>query len=149
MASHTASVTPRIHEILGGERTIGSSPRNEHDLIKIVRSGLPYAALESVLDLLGLPVDAVAASLSLPQRTLARRKKQQRLSAEESDRLLRLARVAAIAVGVFGDPQKASAWLQKPNRALGGVTPLSLLDTDAGVRQVERVLGRIEHGVFS
>jgi len=118
-------------------------------LIKIVRSGLPYAALESVLDLLGLPVDAVAASLSLPQRTLARRKKQQRLSAEESDRLLRLARVAAIAVGVFGDPQKASAWLQKPNRALGGVTPLSLLDTDAGVRQVERVLGRIEHGVFS
>ena len=147
MATYTAAL--RIQEILGGRRTLGRQVVNEQDLIKIVRSGLPHASLESVQDLLGLSVDAVCASLSLPKRTLARRKKQQRLTAEESDRLLRLARVAAAAVGVFGDPQKASAWLQKPNRALGSVTPLSHMDTDVGVRQVERVLGRIEHGVFS
>lgn len=147
MASHTA--IPRIQEILGGRQTLGRSLRNEQDLIEIVRSGLPHAALESVQDLLGLSAGAVSASLSLPMRTLARRKKQQRLTAEESDRLLRLVRVAAAAVGVFGDPPKASAWLRKPNRALGGATPLSRMDTDVGVRQVERVLGRIEHGVFS
>ena len=147
MATYTAA--PRIQEILGGKRTLGRQVVNEQDLIKIVRSGLPHASLESVRDLLGLSTDAVSASLSLPKRTLARRKKQQRLTAEESDRLLRLARVAAVAVGVFGDPQKASAWLQKPNRALGSVAPLSHMDTDVGVRQVERVLGRIEHGVFS
>lgn len=147
MATYTAA--PRIQEILGGRRTLGRQVVNEQDLIKIVRSGLPHASLESVQDLLGLSVDAVCASLSLPKRTLARRKKQQRLTADESDRLLRLARVAAAAVGVFGDPRRASAWLQKPNRALGSVTPLSHMDTDVGVRQVERVLGRIEHGVFS
>ena len=147
MATYTAA--PRIQEILGGRRTLGRQVVNEQDLIKIVRSGLPHASLESVQHLLGLSVDAVCASLSLPKRTLARRKKQQRLTAEESDRLLRLARVAAVAVGVFGDPQKASAWLQKPNRALASATPLSYMDTDVGVRQVERVLGRIEHGVFS
>ena len=147
MANHTAP--PRIQEILGGKRTLGKRVRNEQDLINIVRSGLPHAALESVLDLLGLPADAVSGPLSLPKRTLARRKKQERLTAGESDRLLRLARVAAAAVGVFGDPHKASAWLQKPNRALGSATPLSRMDTDVGVRQVERVLGRIEHGVFS
>ncbi len=147
MANHTAP--PQIQEILGGKQTLGERVLNEQDLIEIVRSGLPHAALESVLDLLGLSVDVVSASLSLPKRTLARRKKQERLTAAESDRLLRLARVAAAAVGVFGDPHKASAWLQKPNRALGKATPLSRMDTDVGVRQVERVLGRIEHGVFS
>ena len=147
MANHTA--TSQIQEILGGGQTLGRRVLNEQDLITIVRSGLPHAALESVLDLLGLSADALSAPLSLPKRTLARRKKQGRLTAGESDRLLRLARVAAAAVGVFGDPRKASAWLQKPNRALGNATPLSRMDTDVGVRQVERVLGRIEHGVFS
>ena len=101
------------------------------------------------MDLLGLSADSISASLSLPKRTLARRKKQARLSADESDRLLRLARVAASAVDVFGDAHNASAWLRKPNRALGNASPLSRMDTDVGVRQVERVLGRIEHGIFS
>lgn len=147
MAIHSATL--RIQEILGGKQTLGRRISTEQDLIRIVRSGLPHAALESVMDLLGLSADSVSASLSLPKRTLARRKEQARLSAEESDRLLRLARVAAAAVEIFGEPHKASAWLQKPNRALGNATPLSQMDTDVGVRQVERVLGRIEHGVFS
>jgi len=34
-------------------------------------------------------------------------------------------------------------------RALGSVRPLDLLDTDLGAQQVERILGRIEHGVYS
>ena len=147
MTSHIA--TPRIQEVLGGSKTLGQRVQSEQELIKIVRAGLPHAALDSVLDLLGLSLDAVSASLSLPKRTFARRKRPERLSAETSDRLVRLARITAAAVGVFGDPHRASAWLQKPNRALGSVAPLSHMDTDVGVRQVECVLGRIEHGVFS
>ena len=68
MASHTA--TSRIQEILGGRQTLGRRVLNEQDLITIVRSGLPHAALESVLDLLGLSADALSAPLSLPKRTL-------------------------------------------------------------------------------
>ena len=138
-----------IQTILGGRRTFGRKLSSEQELIEAVRSGLPHAALESALDVLGLSADSVSASLSLPKRTLARRKHQARLNAQESDRLLRLARVAAAAVELFGDPSRASAWLQKPNRALGNASPLSQMDTDVGVRQVERLLGRIEHGVFS
>ncbi|MCP5114420.1 MAG: DUF2384 domain-containing protein [bacterium] len=139
----------RIQEILGGRRTLGRRLSSEGDLIGAVRAGLPYAAFQSLADLLMLSADTVSSSIGLGKTTLARRKAQGRLSADESDRVLRFARVGASAVDVFGDPAAASAWLRKRNRALGGATPLSLMDTDLGARQVERVLGRIEHGVFS
>jgi len=53
-------------------------------------------------------------------RTLIRRKKESRLQASESDRLFRLARVAALALEVLEDADKARRWIHKPNRALGG-----------------------------
>jgi putative toxin-antitoxin system antitoxin component (TIGR02293 family) len=85
----------------------------------------------------------------MPARTLARRRSSRKLAADESDRLYRLARIAARAVGVFGTEDKASAWLRRPNRALGNELPIRLLDTDVGARQVEDILGRIEHGIVS
>jgi putative toxin-antitoxin system antitoxin component (TIGR02293 family) len=61
----------------------------------------------------------------------------------------RVARVTARAAEALGDGAKAERWMRAPNRALRGARPVDLLDGDAGVREVERVLGRIEHGVFS
>jgi putative toxin-antitoxin system antitoxin component (TIGR02293 family) len=61
----------------------------------------------------------------------------------------RLGRITTLAVEVLGDAERATRWLQRPNRALGGAIPLALLDTDLGAQQVEHLLGRIEHGVFS
>ncbi len=115
-----------------GRRAIHAGP----DLVDIVRDGLPHAAFESIRKLLGLSVESISAALGLAPRTLARRKKQQRLTSEESDRVIRFARLAAAAIELFGNPEKASKWLQQPNRALGGVTPLSLMDTAAGVKAV-------------
>jgi putative toxin-antitoxin system antitoxin component (TIGR02293 family) len=87
--------------------------------------------------------------LSMPERTLARRQKQARLTADESDRLIRVARVMAHAVQVLGSRDKAARWLRTANRALNGTAPLSLLDTDVGTEQVSEILGRIEHGIYS
>ena len=66
-----------------------------------------------------------------------------------SDRLVRMAHIAALAQDVLGQREKAGRWLQKPNRVLGGSTPLEHLDTELGARQVEQILGRIAHGVLS
>lgn len=143
----TAATT--IFETLGGPRVLHVPSAGLPELGETVRDGLPYAALESVMARLGLTREQVAEALHLPERTLARRKKERRLHPDESDRLFRLARIAAQAAEVLGSEEKAAAWLQRPNRALGGRVPLELLDTDAGSRQVEDVLGRIEHGVFS
>ena len=81
--------------------------------------------------------------------TPPRRKREGVLSPEESAKFLRFARVVERAGEVFEDSAAALAWLRTDNAALGGVTPLSLLDTDIGADSVLDTLGRIEHGVFA
>ena len=83
----------------------------------------------------------------LPRKTLANRRRSGRLTPGQSDRLLRVARVVARAETTFGDGAKAASWLRRPTRALGGEAPLDLLDTDEGAREVETLLGRIDHGL--
>jgi putative toxin-antitoxin system antitoxin component (TIGR02293 family) len=87
--------------------------------------------------------------LGIPERTLARRKKEGVLNSEESAKLVRLARVVERAKDVFEDFEASLNWLKSPNAALSGATPLSLLDTDIGAESVLDTLGRIEHGVFA
>jgi putative toxin-antitoxin system antitoxin component (TIGR02293 family) len=60
-----------------------------------------------------------------------------------------VARIVALAEESLGSREKAARWLKRPNRALGNAIPLAHLDTDPGVRQVEDLLGRISHGVYS
>lgn len=141
--------TNLIVDTLGGVRTLHTRPTTPEALRECVRAGLPYAALDAVAERLALSRDEIVRAVGLPHRTLARRKSGHRLRAAESDRLFRLSRVAALAEDVLGTADKARRWLHASNRALGHETPLSLLDTDLGARQVEAVLGRLVHGVHS
>jgi putative toxin-antitoxin system antitoxin component (TIGR02293 family) len=143
------SGTAEIVEALGGRETRSEPVRTPEELKAWIREGLPFASLEAVMRRFGLSREEIALALDLPPRTMARRRVERRLRPAESDRLFRLVRVAAQAVETLGDQDKASLWLHAPNRALGGQVPLELLDTDLGTRQVEEVLGRIEHGVYS
>ncbi len=138
-----------IAALLGGEKIFKRALAEQHDMQKVVRKGLPFAALETFVSTMGIPMAEVIEVLGVAARTLARRKDRRILTPAESDRLYRLARVACMAIQVLGSPEKAKHWLERSNRALGGETPLSCLDTDIGARQVEAVLGRIAHGVFS
>ena len=136
-------------EALGGRKVLKGRIANLDELREAAKSGLPYASLETVIVKLRLGREEAAAVLHLPQRTIARRKKEQRLQADESDRVLRLARIGAQASAALGNEEKAALWLRRPNRALGNRSPLELLDNDIGSRQVEEVLGRMEHGNIS
>lgn len=141
--------TESIIGVLGGRKVLRRRISSLSELRQTVNAGLPYASVEVVMTKFGLARDETATVLRLPQRTLARRKKERRLRADESDRLLRLARIGAQAAEVLGSEEKAARWLRRPNRALENRVPLELLDSDIGARQVEDVLGRIEHGVVS
>jgi putative toxin-antitoxin system antitoxin component (TIGR02293 family) len=114
-----------------------------------LREGLPYEALEAVTNMLGISIEAAATWLRLPRRTLARHKEQNRLDRQESERVVRLADIAARTIALLGSVQHAREWLISDNRALGGAAPITLLDTDVGTRVVEDVLCRIDHGVYS
>ena len=138
-----------VIEALGGIRILKRKVSSDRDLQEIVRSGLPYASFRYVMEKLGLKSAEASAVVNLPMRTIARRKKEKKLRPDESDRLVRVARIGAIAESVLGSEAKAAAWLREPNRALGGVAPLEILDNDIGIKQVEEILGRIEYGVYS
>ena len=141
--------TESIVGALGGRKVLKRRISNLNELRRTVDAGLPYASMEVVMAKFGLARDEAATVLRLPERTLARRKKGRRLRSDESDRLLRLARIGAQATEVLGSEEKAAQWLRRPNRALDNRAPLELLDSDIGAKQVEDVLGRIEHGVAS
>jgi putative toxin-antitoxin system antitoxin component (TIGR02293 family) len=139
-----------IAEVLGGRKVLGKTIKRPDDLARLVRKGLPARAVIALSVRLAVGSTVLSGKLGIPQRTMTRRLSQRsRLSAAESDRTVRLARVYAQAVEMIGDEQKAVEWLRTPNRALGGERPLDELDTDLGARAVEDVLGRIAYGVYS
>jgi len=138
-----------VVEALGGRKVLKRRIANLDELRETVRSGLPYASFEAVIGKFGLAREEAAAALRLPPRTIARRKREQKLQVDESDRLLRLARISSQAATTLGSEQRAIQWLRRPNRALGNQAPLKLIDNDIGARQVEEALGRIAHGIVS
>ena len=138
-----------VESLLGGKQVLPIHPRTALQWITVIRQGIPSAASESLAKTLRMTQSELAASLGIPERTLARRKKEGMFNSEESAKLVRLARVVERAGEVFEDLDAALDWLKSPNAALSGVTPLSLLDTDIGAETVLDTLGRIEHGVFA
>jgi putative toxin-antitoxin system antitoxin component (TIGR02293 family) len=135
----------KIAAILGGRPVLKRKVESDAELVEAVRRGLPTAAVEHMIrnDLLR-PEEVYA--LIAPKRTWQLRKQQRKpLTAAESERAARLARIFALAIEAFQSPAKAVAWLRRPSRVLGRV-PMELLDTEPGARLVEEELLRISWG---
>jgi putative toxin-antitoxin system antitoxin component (TIGR02293 family) len=138
----------QVAAFLGGRKVLGGIA-NAADFILAVRRGLPYASLEALTFALQADVGEVGAVVGIAPRTLARRRHEKHLSPTESDRLYRIAHVMHLAALTLGGLAKARAWLHRENRGLGGFTPLSLLDTEIGGRQIEEALLQLNHGIYA
>lgn len=137
--------TPRAYVVL-----LGIDEFDLPSLLKAIEEGFFWPTFERFVDNLGLPAEEVGDVIGVPRRTLARRKVEGRLKADESDRLLRLARVFGSALDLFdGDRDAAVQWLTELNKALGGVAPLDYSRTEIGADEVENLVGQIQHGIMS
>ena len=116
-----------------------------------VKAGLPVAEFDALRELMDLTVEDLAAKIGISIATLSRRRQSgQPLDAGRGDRLLRFARLFRLAAELHdGDEEAAREWLRKPARALDGETPLDHAATEAGAREVENLIGRLEHGVYT
>lgn len=115
--------------------------------VKVIRAGLPARAFVGVADALHLTVDELAGKLGISPRTIRdQRRKLVRLSSENTEKLVRMARVQHQARKIFSTNDAVSGWLRTPAPALEGALPLDLLDTDLGAREVEAVLHGIAYG---
>ncbi len=129
---------------------LGLSVSSELGLIERVRTGLSGKMLRTLQERAQISGDALGAVVQIPARTLTRRLNAGRLTSEESDRVMRFARLFAQVIALFeGDESAARRWLERPSPALGGATPLSMADTDLGTRAVSDLIGRLEHGIPS
>jgi putative toxin-antitoxin system antitoxin component (TIGR02293 family) len=123
---------------------------NDLKMAELVSAGLPATILRTVANVFGLPPSGIAPFVNISEKTILRRVAARgKLKPDESERVARLMRVYVRAVEVLADEDKAKGWLARPLRVLGGKTPLSLMASEQGAREVEQVLGRLENGVFA
>ena len=130
--------------------SLGMTATTTDEIIRQIERGLPFKALRTLETMSGVGASSIASAIGIPERTLARRKAADRLSPEESERLFRISTMFEKAVELFeGDASAAVSWLATPKRALGNRSPLTYSRTEVGAREVENLIGRLEHGVFS
>jgi putative toxin-antitoxin system antitoxin component (TIGR02293 family) len=115
-------------------------------VVEATRRGFPVQTVDRLVQSGRLSAAEVDRTI-IARKTLSHRRKIGTLTAEQSDRLARVMRVIAAAEETFGTEAKAAQWLRRPTEALGGEAPIALLDTSEGSREVERLLGRIGHGI--
>ena len=119
-------------------------------LLERIRQGLPYRAWKRFVRNTTMSNDEAVSLVQISPRTLQRRKEEGRLHPDESDRLLRATRIFSEVLELFeGDVENARRWFTTPQPALGGSTPLDYATTELGPREVEGLIGRLEHGIPS
>jgi putative toxin-antitoxin system antitoxin component (TIGR02293 family) len=131
----------RVQNMLGVQRL-----RSDQDLVKLVESRL---STEAIVGLQGSGLtDEEIYALVVPRRTLThRRARREALSRDESDRAVRIARIASLGEQVFGDRARSWRWLRAVKRQFRGRSPIQLVATEAGARLVEEALYRIDDGL--
>lgn len=124
-----------------------SGPSRWEEVRRAVEEGLPMEAVRELqleLKRLGVsrPSEYVEAIVSR-----ATRRRRDRLKPEEGERLLRVARVIARAVEVWGDEEAAAAFLTAPHPLLSGASPIDRARSEIGARQVEQILINLDLGL--
>lgn len=136
---------PRPYVVL-----LGLNYFDVHNLVRSIEKGFDWKTFTRFVRNIGLSTEQVADVIGIPRRTLMRRKVEGRLKPDESDRLLRLARVFGNALDLFGGNREAATlWLTDLNSALGNVAPLDFARTELGADEVDTLVAQIQHGIVS
>jgi len=150
MAAETELKTGQIRDLSSPGAILGFRVADVTDLIPKIEQGFPYATFANFVSASGMLISEATRLLGIPERTLARRKESKRLTPAESERLWRLSNLVELAFQLFeGDRDAARRWLSTPKKALRHQSPLQFARTEIGAREVEKLIGRMEQGVFS
>jgi putative toxin-antitoxin system antitoxin component (TIGR02293 family) len=141
--------TPTRRTVRVRGKSLGLQLRDTDAVIDRLKAGLTIEQFDHLCEAMDLSPLHLAAAAGIAPRTFARRKREGVLQPDESERVFRYAALLDTAVEVFGDIDAARRWFKEPLQTLHGHSPLDYADTEAGAREVEDILGRLEHGVFS
>jgi len=123
---------------------------NPLELHAQIEKGLPISLLDRLATVLGIKVEAMAALCGMSRATFHRKKAAHaRLGEFESDRAARYATLLKHAAAVFGEDAAAADWLRTAQVGLGGAKPIDLAKTTQGFQEVDKLLTRIDYGVYA
>ena len=125
------------------------SAKNETDFIRFIREGLPKSALDNMIKITGFSIQEISHILRTSDRTLRRYASSHLLNAEQTERVIELAKLYTRGEEVFGSLEAFKEWMDSRVLALGNKKPKDFLDTSMGIDMLMDELGRIEHGVFA
>jgi putative toxin-antitoxin system antitoxin component (TIGR02293 family) len=129
--------------------------RPAHDVpvalqVKAMEAGLRESELTDLQTSLDLSSERLFSLVGLSKATFHRRKTTgTNLNPLVSDRVVRFAMLLSKAISVLGSKDEANKWLNSPQFGLGGAVPLDYAKSEIGAREVEKLLGRIEYGVYT
>lgn len=135
-------------EILGGKEFIPSEPRSILDYAKAGNKGIRKLSVIRLAEIMEIPLNNMATLLNISYKTLSRKKDTDLLDSLYSSLVIEIAETISKGLSVFEESAKLNRWLQKENRALEG-KPIDYLNTPTGIKMVNRLLGRIEEGVYT
>lgn len=142
---HRDAKTGRFFNV---SKNLGLKARSAKVLRERVENGLPYNSFKTLEKRMGVSAKDLSEMLSIPKTTLSRREKEGNFKIDESDRVYRFADLLAQAIEMLGgDEEKGSLWLQKQRAVFNGHSAIVHARTELGAREVEKVIGRIRHGV--
>jgi putative toxin-antitoxin system antitoxin component (TIGR02293 family) len=127
---------------------IGIAPRSDFDLARITEEGISTDSLSALKDR-GLTFSEISEIIISPRTLKHRKARREPLSHEETDRVVRVARILSLAEDVFASREKALMWLRMTDERLENRTPLKMLTTESGGRLVETMLWQIDEGIYT
>jgi putative toxin-antitoxin system antitoxin component (TIGR02293 family) len=138
-----------VAEILGGAAILNKKINSRMDLIELSNRGVNKDSLLRLANYLNLSINQMAELLTIAARTIQRYTLKKNFNRVVSEQILQMAETAVRGTNVFGDKEKFLSWMNQPNKALAGKTPMSLFGSRFGTEMILDELGRIEYGVFS
>lgn len=123
--------------------------RNENDFISVIRTGIPKQAMTHLMDVADISLNEMASIIHTSDRTLRRYTSQQKLSQEQSERMVEIARLYSRGEEVFGTMENFRQWMDSFLLPFGNKKPKEFLDTSLGIGMINNELGRIEHGILA
>ena len=123
--------------------------KNENDFINVIRTGIPKQAMTRLMHIADISLTEMASIIHTSDRTLRRYTEQQKLSQDQSERMVEMARLYSRGEEVFGTMEKFREWMDAVLLPFGNKKPKAFLDTSLGIAMIMNELGRIEHGIFA
>lgn len=135
--------------ILGGRKLMSRAPSTSFDFLTITRKGIPKQSVVNLAEIMDIPMKDIASILNLSYKILGRKRNADLLDTLVSSLSIEIAQTVARGLALFEDPDKLNRWLQKENSALSGKKPIELLNTPTGINLVNKVLLRMEEGIYN